>query len=300
MKLLFISLITVLHISLADGITLQSVFDSAGPGNGYDKHVILMQDEVYTGGLGIYEGDIFIDGNGAIIDLQEGSGIWIYADDAYPASLEIQFCSIINGGYYGLSYGGTATGIINNCNFVRNDMGVKLYDDSYVEIKNSNFIENITYGVGIYSMTPICNINFCNTWNNGEAPWMENCPGWGNIWTPWEPEAGLGIIDTNPLFVNLDEWNFNYQSDSPCINAGDPSESDPDGSIRDIGALWFGDETSPGDCNSDGIQNVIDIVLVINDCILGDNMECSCGDINQDGTVNVLDVVSLVNLILSP
>ena len=174
------------------------------------------------------------------------------------------------------------------------------YGKSRFFINYSNFIENITYGVGIYSMTPICNINFCNTWNNGEAPWMENCPGWGNIWTPWEPEAGLGIIDTNPLFVNLDEWNFNYQSDSPCINAGDPSESDPDGSIRDIGALWFGDETSPGDCNSDGIQNVIDIVLVINDCILGDNMECSCGDINQDGTVNILDVVILVNLILSP
>jgi len=92
-------------------------------------------------------------------------------------SLEIQFCSIINGGYYGLSYGGTATGIINNCNFVRNDMGVKLYDNSNVEIKNSNFIENITYGLGIYSTTPSCNVSYCNTWNNGEAPWMENCPG---------------------------------------------------------------------------------------------------------------------------
>ena len=129
---------------------------------------------------------------------------------------------------------------------------------------------------------------------------MENCPGWGNIWTPWEPNPGVGNLIGNPLFINIDDLDFNYQENSPCINAGDPSESDPDGSIRDIGALWFGDEASPGDCNSDGIQNVIDVVLVINDCILGDNMECSCGDINQDGTVNVLDVVSLVNLILSP
>ena len=111
---------------------------------------------------------------------------------------------------------------------------------------------------------------------------------------------GTGLIEYNPLFFDLDNWNFSYQENSPCIDAGDPLDTDPDGSIRDIGALWFGDEASLGDCNSDGIQNVIDIVLVINDCILGDNMECSCGDINQDGTVNVLDVVSLVNLILSP
>jgi len=42
---------------------------------------------------------------------------------------------------------------------------------------------------------------------------------------------------------------------------------------------------------------VIDIVLVINDCILGDNMECSCGDINQDGFLNIIDVLTLVDFV---
>ena len=176
MKLPAFTFIFALLTSISTGITLQEVFDAAGPGNGYDKYVELNREMIYTGGIGVFEGDVLIDGKGAIIDLQEGSGIWVYADETYPASLDIQYCSIVNGGYYGLSYGGTSTGSVNNCNFVHNDMGIKMYDYSDVEMKNCNFIENITYGVGIYSTTPTCNINYCNAWNNGEAPWMENCP----------------------------------------------------------------------------------------------------------------------------
>jgi len=55
-----------------------------------------------------------------------------------------------------------------------------------------------------------------------------------------------------------------------------------------------------GDCNADGIQNVIDIILVINECILGEDENCECGDMNQDGMVNILDIVQLVILILAP
>ena len=109
---------------------------------------------------------------------------------------------------------------------------------------------------------------------------------------------GLGLIENNPLFINLDTWNFSYQEYSPCIDAGDPAETDPDGSIRDIGARWFGDDTQPGDCNTDNIQNVLDVVYMINECILGNSTDCSCGDLNEDGIVNVLDVVLLVNSIL--
>ena len=177
MKYLFINLIFILHVSISFGVTLQSVYDAAGPGNGYDKYVVLEQNMIYTGEVGIYEGNIFIEGNGAIVDLNGGLGIWVYAEEGYPANLDMEYVTLINGFYNGLTFNGIAPGNIANCNFIQNDMGVKLYDNSNVEIKNSNFIENITYGVGIYSTTPICNINFCNTWNNGEAPWMENCPG---------------------------------------------------------------------------------------------------------------------------
>ena len=109
---------------------------------------------------------------------------------------------------------------------------------------------------------------------------------------------GLGLIEYNPLFVDLYNWNFSYQENSPCIDTGDPTETDPDGTIRDIGAHWYGNETNPGDCNADGIQNVLDVVYLINDCILGASTDCNCGDLNEDGTINVLDVVLLVNNIL--
>ena len=109
---------------------------------------------------------------------------------------------------------------------------------------------------------------------------------------------GSGLIEYNPHFVDLENWDFSYEEYSPCIDAGDPEDTDPDGTIRDIGARWFGDETDPGDCNADGIQNVLDIVYLINDCILSGNDNCGCGDLNQDSIVNVLDVVLLVNSIL--
>jgi len=99
--------------------------------------------------------------------------------------------------------------------------------------------------------------------------------------------------------MNINDLDFNYQENSPCIDAGDPTDTDPDGSTRDIGARWFGDETQQGDCNADGIQNVLDVVYLINDCILVDSTDCSsCGDLNGDGIVNVLDVVLLINSIL--
>ena len=106
------------------------------------------------------------------------------------------------------------------------------------------------------------------------------------------------MIDYNPLFLDFENWDFSYHEYSPCIDAGDPTETDPDGSIRDIGARWFGDEIDPGDCNADETLNVLDVVYLINDCILGVSNDCNCGDLNGDEIVNILDVVSLVNYIL--
>ena len=293
-----ISLITLFYISLAEDTTLQSVFDSSGPGNDYDKYVVLEQNMIYTGGVGIYEGNVLIEGNGAVVDLEGGTGIWVYGDDIIPANLDIQYITLMNGGWYGVFYGGLATGNITNCNFINNGYGVQLYDFAEIQIKNSNFVDNLYYGVALVTTTPLCNVNYCNAWGNGEAPWGENCPGWGSIWTPWEPE-GEGVIEQNPLFVDIENFDFTLEENSPCIDAGDPSDTDPDGSIRDIGAIRFGSETILGDCNVDGNQNILDIVFMINNCILEDNAECNCGDLNQDNVVNILDVVLLVNTILT-
>ena len=52
-----------------------------------------------------------------------------------------------------------------------------------------------------------------------------------------------------------------------------------------------------GDLNADGIPNVLDIVLLVN-LVLGGNQPGDCSDVNGDDILNVLDIVLLVNIVL--
>ena len=54
---------------------------------------------------------------------------------------------------------------------------------------------------------------------------------------------------------------------------------------------------SLGDMNGDGALNVLDVVILSNLILEGDDSN-PAGDLNQDGNLNILDIVSLVNLIL--
>ena len=163
--------------SFVQGITLQSVFNAAEPGNGYDKYVILEQNMIYTGEVGVYEGDVFIEGNGAIVDLNEGLGIWVYAEEDYPANLDIEYVTIINGGYNGLTFNGTSTGNISNCNFIQNAYGIQIMDSTNISIKNSNFIQNNDYGFAVRGLLASFEIGYSNFWENelGPGAFNENC-----------------------------------------------------------------------------------------------------------------------------
>ena len=57
------------------------------------------------------------------------------------------------------------------------------------------------------------------------------------------------------------------------------------------------EEGMMGDLNDDGILNILDIVILANLVLSGDNSN-PVGDMNQDGNQNILDIVILVNLIL--
>ncbi len=114
------------------------------------------------------------------------------------------------------------------------------------------------------------------------------------------PEPGIDLIYQNPNFIDVDNLNFNYSENSPCIDSGNPNLYDPDGSVRDIGANIY-NSSILGDCNQDSELSILDVVYLINNCVLYEYMsfiECSCSDMNQDGEINVLDVVNLVNIIL--
>tara|TARA_Y100000590_G_scaffold352576_1_gene405182 strand:+ start:1801 stop:2316 length:516 start_codon:yes stop_codon:yes gene_type:complete len=157
-------------------ITLQEAYNDSGPYQEYEKHVILDSNTVYTGGLGIFQGDVYINCNGSIIDLEEGNGIWIYADETYPSSLEIENCTITNSLYYGVSYGGKSYGSIKNCNLINTNFGVKLFDESDVTIVNSIFSSNYSVGVAIYTEEPTLHTSYSLFWENADDC-MENCPG---------------------------------------------------------------------------------------------------------------------------
>jgi hypothetical protein len=56
-------------------------------------------------------------------------------------------------------------------------------------------------------------------------------------------QAGDTDLSVDPLFVAVDD--FHLQSESPCINAGDPAEPDSDGSAPDLGAFPFQIQNPP-------------------------------------------------------
>ena len=59
-----------------------------------------------------------------------------------------------------------------------------------------------------------------------------------------------------------------------------------------IGGTVYAD----GDLNMDGTVNILDIVLMVNVVLNGDQNEMA--DLNSDGIVNILDVILIVNIIL--
>ena len=169
-------IITILLLTNLYSTTLQEAFDSAMPQGQYDKYVVLDSNSIYTGGLGIYEGNVYINCNGSTIDLEGGNGVWVYADENYPSNLDIEYCTITNSLYYGLSYGGISEGNVKNCNLINTNFGIKLFDESNLNIINSIFASNNSLGIGIYTDLPTLNTSYCLFWDN-EDDCMENCPG---------------------------------------------------------------------------------------------------------------------------
>ncbi len=127
---------------VAGGASLREAYESAGPGAGYDREVVLASGEIYTGGLLIgpilspiswdLEGeqgeDVLIVGNGAILDLR-GEQICIsYCENR----LDIEDCIVLHGNvrFRGINTSDHVkipTGSVRYCTFYEpHDYGVRL------------------------------------------------------------------------------------------------------------------------------------------------------------------------------
>ena len=73
-----------------------------------------------------------------------------------------------------------------------------------------------------------------------------------------------------PIYHRYDSKNYNFQVYAPQMS---------------------------GDLNSDGILNILDIVILV-EIILNSDEFNFAADVNDDGIVNILDVIVLINLIL--
>ena len=161
--------------AILNGESLYQVYQNAEPGNGFDKYMVLNPDMVYTGGFGTSVYSVYLEGNGAVIDLQGGTGIWMSGDENSSPSILLKGCTIINGGYYGVNFSGYGTHEISDCNFVNDTWGIQVGEHTFTTIRNCNLIDN-TYGLAIIGLDAGVNLAYCNGWDNEET-YMSNCPG---------------------------------------------------------------------------------------------------------------------------
>jgi len=101
--------------------------------------------------------------------------------------------------------------------------------------------------------------------------------------TDTDPVMGVGNLNDDPMFVNMDELDFNLHPESPCINSGDPEyPTDLDGTRTDIGAIYF-------DHTSSIIEKYKDQELVIYPNPVYDQFSCSLTDNSK--TINKIEII---------
>ena len=90
-----------------------------------------------------------------------------------------------------------------------------------------------------------CEFTFCNFWGASEGVVLNPEMGpllLGQILTVNENGDSCDVyynISQDPMFVNLSEGDYHLLPNSCCIDAGDTTLTDPDGSVSDIGAYFY-------------------------------------------------------------
>lgn len=120
--------------------------------------------------------------------------------------------------------------------------GIYCYENSYPSIEKVTILNNTaSFGGAIWSASANPNIKNSILWDNSpEEIYISTgsvTVNYSDIEGNW---SGTGNINSDPMFVAPLNGDYNLLEGSPCIDAGDPaSQKDPDGSIADMGALFF-------------------------------------------------------------
>jgi len=133
----------------------------------------------------------------------------------------------------------------------------------------------------------------------------------GSSYSNYPIQMNTGFI-SSPTIIDIDNDNdleiiIGTNENLSVFDIKDTSSSDTyywnsyRGDNYNTGSYISEASGSIGDLNSDGIVDVLDLVITINiimDIIDPTSTQLYAGDINSDGVIDVLDVVQLVNIIL--
>jgi len=182
--------------------------------------------------------------------------------------------------------------------------GVNWIPDGYSGAGNLILYNNkhTTNSASVLEIEPPINADGAYDIDNGE-PYGPNSWRWihgpsGSFQTQMQggafrlPNGNTIITDADDAYVfEVDEsgstqWSYDHPGGNSMIARAQKYGLE----FFEIEELYF------GDINSDGIVNILDIVLLVNIVLGSDSVPAA--DMNGDGIINILDVVLLVNAIL--
>ena len=162
--------------------------------------------------------------------------------------VEISDC-IFNNNHQGIASDLEKNLTISNSLFINNDIGYYEYyygDDCLIKSCTFNNTDDIIFNPGygtfaeLHIFNSILNGGVTGLDGDGNNPVYLNYSLYDNANLGTNVHDVIGNVLGNPLFTDSDSDNYNLQSNSPCIDSGDPQdELDPDGTRADMGAYPF-------------------------------------------------------------
>ena len=187
-----------------------------------------------------------IDGGSAIVQYNdihstEGASVFVGGTGTPTISKNILHDNVQDG----IFVGSTASPTINN-NVIYGNPRYGINSSTGCIIFNNTIDENWT-AINCDNESPTLFNNIISNHTligiravNGAAPVLFYNDFWNNVTNYFGTSPGIGDISLDPKFVDQTNRDYHLQSNSPCIDAGNPSSPlDPDGTRTDMGALFF-------------------------------------------------------------
>jgi hypothetical protein len=151
----------------------------------------------------------------------ETGGLWI----VYFSAPMIRNCDVLNSHGYGVRLGDSNARISNTVVAYSDSQGISFAVGSTAQLLHCDFFGNaggdFEFDNNDHSYGPEGIGSLMTTNANGDS-----CDQYFNIFR-------------DPMFVDTANGDYHLLSESPCIDAGNPCELDPDNTILDIGAYYF-------------------------------------------------------------